>query len=116
LPLVVPLLLMAACASSGGSRDQPAEQITVVVRNDLRPATAVTIRLLSEGGARHLLGSVAPQGTRTLGVEVGAVAGTYHLEAQAADGRELRSRSFTPFPFSRVSWSLFSNSLAVDAP
>jgi hypothetical protein len=115
LPLVAPLLLLAACASGGG-RDDATEQITVVVRNDLRPATAVTIRLLAEGGARHLLGSVPPQGTRTLPLQVGAVAGTYHLEAQAADGRELRSRSFTPFPFSRVAWSLFSNSLDVEAP
>ena len=113
--LIAPLLL-AACASRGGSRDQPTEQITVVVQNDLRPAVAVTIRLLSEGGARHLLGNVPPQGTRNLPVEVAAVAGSYYLESQAADGRVLRSRNFSLFPYSRVEWSLFSNSLVVEAP
>lgn len=116
LPLLIAALLLAACATGGGSRDDSSERITVVVRNDLRPATAVTVRLLSEGGARHLLGNVPPGGTRSLPVEVAAVAGTYHLTAQASDGREVRSREFSLFPFSRVEWSLFSNSLGVQSP
>lgn len=88
----------------------------MVVRNDLRPAAAVTIRLLSQGGSRHLLGNVPPQGTRAIPVEVAGVAGNYHLEAQASDGRELRSRNFSPFPHSRIEWSLFNNSITVEDP
>ena len=107
---------MAACALGRGSGDEPAERITVTVRNDLRPATAVTVRLLSEGGARHLLGNVPPQSTRTIPLEVTAVAGSYHLSAEATDGRELRSRSFAVAPFDLVDWSLFNNSVEVRSP
>ena len=107
---------MTACAVGGAGRGAASERITIVVHNDLRPAIEVTVRLVSEGGARHLLGHVPPQTTRTLPLEVGSIAGSYHLHAAASDGREVRSRTFTPFPYSRVEWSLFSNSLGVDAP
>ncbi|HEX6068696.1 MAG TPA: hypothetical protein VFZ18_02705 [Longimicrobiaceae bacterium] len=116
LPLLVAPLLLAACAAGGGSREDAVEPITVAVRNDLRPPTAVTVRLFSDGGARYLLGNVPPQQTRSLPVEVGFVAGEYHLVAEAADGRELRSRTFAAFPFGRVEWTLFSNSLSVQSP
>lgn len=116
LPLLVAPLLLGACATGGGSREDAVEPITVAVRNDLRPPTEVTIRLFADGGARYLLGSVPPQQTRSLSAELGAVAGEYHLVAEAADGRELRSRTFAAFPFGRVEWSLFNNSLSVQSP
>lgn len=115
LLLLVPLLL-ASCAGNRGGRESPPESVTVVVRNDLRPATSVTVRLVAEGGGRHLLGSIPPQANRSLAAELGVVSGTYHLEAQGTDGREVRSRSFSLFPYSRVDWNLFSNLVTIDAP
>ena len=116
LLLLVPLPLLAACAGNRSSSEDPPDAVTVVVRNNLRPATAVTVRLVAEGGGRHLLGSIPPQGTRSFRSEPGVVSGTYHLEAEGADGQEMRSRSFSLFPFSRADWSLFSNLVTVDAP
>ena len=116
LLLVLVPLLLAACAGNSGGREDPPESVTVVVRNELRPATAVTVRLIAEGGGRHLIGSVPPQNTRSISVELGAVSGLYHLEAEGADGRQVRSRSFSLFPFSRADWNLFSNLVTVEAP
>ena len=116
IPLLVAPLLTSACATGRGSGDQEAERITVTVRNDLRPAAAVTVRLHSDGGARHLLGNVPPQSTRSLPVEVAAVAGSYHLSAEATDGRQVRSRSFAAGPFDFVDWSLFTNRVDVRSP
>lgn len=115
LALLVATLLQA-CAASGASRPGGEEFASVRVRNDLRPATEVTVRLISEAGVRQILGSLPPQSTRLLQIDEGPFAGSFQLVAQAPDGREVRSRSFALDPFGRVGWSLFSNSLTVETP
>lgn len=115
LALLVATLLQA-CAAGGASRAGEEEFARVRVRNDLRPAAEVTVRLISEAGVRQILGSLPPQSTRILQIDEGPFAGSFQLVAQASDGREVRSRSFVLAPFGRIGWSLFSNSLSVESP
>lgn len=110
--LLAPLLL-AACASGGGSRQVLSQTAEVTVENDLRPAREVTVRLSSTSGTRRILGSVPPGGTRSLTVDEPGFSGQYRLIAQGADGDEVQSRQFTLFPGAQVRWTLFSNTLSV---
>lgn len=108
--------LFTACAAGGGGRRAADEVVSVRVHNDLRPASEVTVRMISDAGVRQILGSISPQDTRTLQFAQGPFAGTYQLVARAADGREVTSRTFALVPFARVDWSLFTNSLNVGKP
>jgi hypothetical protein len=106
-------LLLAACASGTTAREIRGDTVTIVVRNDFRPETLVTVRLISSAGVRRVLGSVPPNGSRTITVDEQAFVGQYRLAVEGANGRELQSSAFTLLPHRRVTWSLFANSLVV---
>jgi hypothetical protein len=106
-------LLLAACAPGATARAVAGDAVTVVVRNDLRPETAVTVRLVSSAGVRLVLGSVPPNASRTMTADNQRFAGQYRLVVEGADGREVQSSAFTLLPNARVTWGLFANSLVV---
>ena len=112
---VATLLLAAACAAGSSSRQVRGESVTVIVTNNLRPQSEVTVRLTSSQGVRQVLGTVPPNGTRRLQFEERSFSGTYQLSAESPDGTSVVSRSFPLFAGAEVEWALFSNSLNVDS-
>lgn len=114
LALLVAAPLLAACATGGGSaRRVEGETVSIQIRNDLRPGAEVTVRISSTNGVRRVLGTVPPQGTRTLTYDEGSLTGQYRLSAQTSDGREVESRPFPLFGNASVVWVLFNNTLNV---
>ena len=114
LALVVAPLLLAACAAPrAASRTVTGRTASFLIQNDLRPGSAVTVRIASTAGLRRVLGSVAPQSSRTVTLDESSFAGQYRLIAETSDGEEIESRQFTLFANARVSWALFNNTLSV---
>ena len=110
--LIAPLLLLAACATSGAGGGE-GNTVAIEVRNDIRPLSAVTVRVGSTNGVRQILGTVPPGGTRTLSFNEQALSGQYRLTAETTDGRTIESRPFTLVVAATVRWSLFSNTVSV---
>jgi hypothetical protein len=104
------LLLLAACAAGGRAR---AGAVEVEVRNDMLPRADLTVRVVSDGGFRQLLGGVAPGATRTLRFQEPLYTGRYRLVGQRADGTEVTSLPFSLFAGARVTWTVRENRLSV---
>jgi hypothetical protein len=109
------VLFVACAAGSTGSDTEDLEQdvIPVLVRNNLTPPTAITIRVLKPSGTRVVLGTVPPRTARTLRFKESFFESGYLLVAQTTEGTEVASRPFDLFPRSAVEWTLTTNSLAV---
>lgn len=105
------LLLVAACAAGRGAA---AGAVEVEVRNDMLPRADLTVRVISEGGFRQLLGGVAPGATRTLRFREPSYPGRYRLVGQRPDGTEVTSLPFTLFAGAHVTWTVRDNQLSVE--
>lgn len=113
--VALPLLLSVgggACASKGAANGA-APTVAVEVGNDLQPRTSLAVRIVSDVGIRRFLGRVPPSGSATLWFRASTIAGAFRLEAETADGRTYRSRSFNLHPDALVRWALPSDALAV---
>jgi hypothetical protein len=60
---------LAACAGSGGgatsSPEPSGDEVSIEVRNDMNPPTAVVVWVVPETGSRRRLGSVPPNGRKS---------------------------------------------------
>lgn len=117
-PSQVLLLLLLTMGTSGCSArrssqqsEQGTEAITVRVRNNLVPGSAVIVRMFSQSGSRTVLGTVPPGATRNLRFEESLIESFYRLTAEADDGRNRVSRTFTVSPNMLVEWNLRVNNL-----
>jgi hypothetical protein len=108
-------LLGSACArqtpvdGSAGEPPREPRRILVVVANDARTPTLLTVWVQSRRGGRQMLGTVLPDETNSFQFVPDLPSGDYVLVGRTAYGEEIVSN---PFPISRtavVSWSLFSN-------
>jgi hypothetical protein len=107
----VALLLVWGCAA-GGLGSPQSRDVRVDVINDLGPRSALTVRVGSaDTGLRNILGNVSPGSTRTFWFGIRGSVGTYQLTAEAADGRQIISRSFQVGVGDRVEWSVQRNSI-----
>lgn len=103
-------LLATACASAGesGTAVEPAR---VIVENDIRPQTSVTVWIAEQGGTRSLLGGVGPDTTGELEFDPDLVSGLYRLVARTSEGQEIVSDSFRLGGGDAVTWRLTGNVL-----
>jgi hypothetical protein len=106
------LLLLAGCAAGRGSTSEAlrnARTVEIVVRNNVKPPTLVTVRIFSLAGTTSLLGSVPSGQTRSFGFEESLFERSYRLEAEPGVGQLVRSQGFQLFEGARVVWSLNTN-------
>jgi hypothetical protein len=112
---LVALSLLAACAGrpvvAGGAEPTPREprRVLVIVENNARTPTMLTVWVQARRGGRQMLGTVLPDATNSFRFTPDVPSGDYVLIGRTAYGEEIVSN---PFPISRtavVSWSLFSN-------
>jgi hypothetical protein len=101
-------------SEASGADSTAAQDIAVVVENDITPSEPLTIYLLTVGGERSFLGSVPPRSTRTLHYRTGDLSGERRL---AAGGRSNRvryiSQPFDLVPKAVLHWRLPSNALTI---
>jgi hypothetical protein len=104
-------LLTAGCASGGRGSDpgSSAEQVTIVVENNVAPPVQVLIYAVSTQGARQSLGSVPPGTTRTLRFRAGSFLGSYRFVANAGFNQELTSNALPLSGGETVVWQLNTN-------
>jgi hypothetical protein len=110
------VLLAAACARATpvAGRDpeeapREARRVTVVVQNNLRQPSSLTVWAVARHGGRQRLGTVLPDRTESLRFVPDLPSGEYVLVGRTDYGAEVVSN---PFSMSRalvVSWNLFSN-------
>lgn len=110
----VALLLCAACAAGAGrSRKVQSPEVLFQVHNDLNPPRALTVRLVSQQGARALLGSLTPGQTKTLRYRDAAYHGQYRLVAEGGARGDITSSTFTLTPGLKVVWMLQGNTIRI---
>lgn len=104
-------LLTAGCASGGRASDpgSSAEQVTIVVENNVTPPVQVLIYAVSTQGSRQSLGSVPPGTTRTLRFRAGSFVGSYRFVANAGFNQELTSNALPLSGGETVVWQLNTN-------
>jgi hypothetical protein len=109
------LSLLAGCAKrpavAGSTEEAPRgpRRVLVIVENNARTPTMLTIWVQARRGGRQMLGTVLPDATNSFRFTPDLPSGDYVLIGRTAYGEEIVSN---PFPISRtavVSWSLFSN-------
>jgi hypothetical protein len=107
---LVTLLLGAACAGRGAFVEEEGAQrgVTLWVRNNLSSPSALRVYVISEGGARDLLGTVSPAETKSLPVRQPPV-GRYRFLARTDGGSEVISNIVTFHENEVLEWDLFSN-------
>jgi hypothetical protein len=110
--LAAALLSVTAAACASTSEGSAQNQIGVEVRNDLIPASALTVYLVPETGSRRLLGNVSPAETKTLSFQELSV-GQYRLMARTTGGQEIVSNPIVLADAKTLRWTLTSNILTV---
>lgn len=106
---VLVLGLLAGCIPFG-QRGATGEQITLRVRNDLDPPTALTAYVVPVGGEPRLLGPVQPDATQSFFFEPLPVPG-YSFLATTTAGRSVTSDTVALGANSVVVWELTGNTL-----
>ncbi len=117
--MLLPVALLAACATGSSVRESVDPEPGVVpvgITNDLRPRTAITVRIISSSGKRTVLGIVSPGSTKTLRFEESFLESTYQLRAETTEGRHVTSRRFEIFANAAVHWTLSRNIIEVRIP
>lgn len=112
---LVALSLLAACASGGtrtGGTPDPAMRLQV--QNDLVPPRGVTVRAVSAGGPRSMLGTVSAGRTTVLEYEQPGFQGMYYFIAEVDGGPDIQSRSVILREGAELVWSLQTNTLRED--
>lgn len=116
--LVMATTLLLASAGCGAIRrsiesagEEPPidpEAITVLVRNNLSPPTALTAFVITDGGTRARLGTMSGSTTETFVVDVPPV-GRVRFYGRTDDGREVASNPVSVRPRQRLEWDVFTN-------
>jgi hypothetical protein len=99
------VILLTAC---GGMRSGGADTLEVIVNNDLMPATAVTVWMVPETGARRQLGMVSPLKTGTFAFSPTGVTGQYRLVAEHLGGGATQSGTVDLNGLSGIHWDITS--------
>ncbi|MEO6777905.1 MAG: hypothetical protein ABI194_00490 [Gemmatimonadaceae bacterium] len=95
LGLALSMVSLAACASAGGRTEGVPIPIQLQVINNLRLPTDLTVYAVTRAGNRTLLGGVHPGATTNLTFTPVSFSEPYRLLATTANGRSIRSQSFS---------------------
>jgi hypothetical protein len=106
-------LALGSCLFGRGSRDEPT--VTVRVRNNLVPTSALTISLIPTTGSRQVIGTVDASSTSELRFTSSSTGDPHRLLAEASNGTATASRLFTLATAETVEWNVGTNTLNVQA-
>lgn len=105
LTLAMPVL--SACSMMG--KASRGEEVTVVVENNLRLPSPVTVWVYSDVGDRRLLGPVNPGRTTPLRFRAGNITGSYRLVAIINRTNSIASQPVSLNGGETVNWQLLNN-------
>lgn len=103
--LIVTLLTLGACASTGGG----ANEMTVQVINDGTASTNLTVYAVPESGIRNLLGTVGVNDTASFTFQTMGI--RYRLLGRTIGGDEILSPEFSARPEDMMRWQLRTNNV-----
>ena len=89
------VLAFGACASSGDPAPDGPADVSVQIQNNTVPPTTLVVWLVPQTGTRDMLGTVDPNGTRTVSVEAPITPERYRFVAETTAGEVIVSRPFT---------------------
>lgn len=112
------LALVASTAGCAGfiGGGAPETSATVIVHNDVEPATSLTVEIRRSNGDSETLGTVEAGQERTLRFTSRELQGTYQLIGRQSSGAAVTSRDFTLFENAQVRWQMRSNTVSVTQP
>lgn len=118
---IAALLIAAACSSGGtlsngptvGTPEPAADQVTVLVNNDLIPPTTLSVWAAPERGARQLLGNATPSSTVTLAFVPTVASSSYRLVARTTAGHDIQSNPVVLAAGDSAVWSVQANTVTV---
>lgn len=112
LVVLLALALSAACAGRTGGAINPEDGVAVRVDNNVIPPTSLTVFMVTETGARQILGSVSPSAARSFRYSPAALASSrFRLLARPTTGADLVSQPFTLVDTGAIEWSVRNNSI-----
>lgn len=111
--VLIAMPLLAACATGAPREGSGSPRVNTVleVQNNLLPPRGVTIRVISAGGPRTVLGVVPTGRTVEFEYEQPGFQGIYYFVAEIDGGASVRSSNVTLRDGTKWEWTLQTNVL-----
>ena len=108
--IAVAVLAVTSCATSSNMEEGEeaaggGDQVSLVIDNDLVPASSVTLYVVPESGGRRRLGSIPGSGRQTFRYTPTAPTMQFRIRAEVNGGNDVQTEPFNLVGISRVEWS-----------